>query len=113
VGKGRKQYISYLKLEDILDLVKLLLISMCWHRKVSNSRSVLACIIALFRLCRTCSKTLHAQLRIHVPGSELLEALLVVRGFLAIFIGQADAAGTEAADGAGGRDQSWHGVESV
>jgi len=56
------------------------------------------------------SKALDAQLRIHVPSSELLEALLVMRGFLAIFIGLTNAAGAEAANGTGGRDQGRHSV---
>jgi hypothetical protein len=44
-----------------------------------------------------------------VPGSELLEALLVVSSL----VGAADAAGAEAAGWAGGRDQSWHGIDCV
>jgi hypothetical protein len=52
-------------------------------------------------------------LRIHIPGSELLEALLMMRSFLDIFVGQAGGAGAEAADGAGGREESWHSVKGV
>ncbi len=63
--------------------------------------------------CAEHAQKLSTPIEDHVPGSELLEAFFVVTSFLSIFISEAYAAGTEAADGAGGRDQSWHSVEGV
>jgi hypothetical protein len=74
------------------------------------SAGVHHCFVSAVLNVLKCSRR---QLRIHVPGSELLETLFMVGSFLTIFIGQADAAGAEAADGAGGRDQSWHSVKGV
>ncbi len=42
------------------------------------------------------------------PGSELLKALLAVRGVIT-----ESASGAEAADGSRGRDQGWDGVKGV
>jgi len=63
----------------------------------------------VFRQWRTCSKALQCPIGSHVPGGELLEALLVVTAFF----GEAYTAGAEAVDGAGGREKSWYSVEGV
>jgi hypothetical protein len=58
----------------------------------------------------TCSNALSSgPIDGSVPGSELLEALLMVSSLF----GAADAAGAEAAGWARRRDQSWHGIDCV
>jgi hypothetical protein len=59
------------------------------------------------------AQKLSTPIEDRVPGSELLEALLVVTSPLNIFIGAAYAACAEAADGTGGRDQGWDSIEGV
>jgi len=75
---------------------------------------LLACIIASFRLgSAEHAQKLSTPIGDRVPGSELLEALLVVTSLLDIFVREAYAAGAEAADGAGGRDQGRNGIEGA
>jgi hypothetical protein len=104
---------TYLKFENILNLVELLLVSISCPGTLEIDVFLLACS----GCARTCSNasSMQPQWRSNVPGSELFKALFVMSSFLPILIDSLSrlgaASGAEVAGRSGGSNHCWNSAE--